>query len=71
MKLIKDEHSNFDFFSIQENNNCLIKLFHHHSINKVIIVSLIDNLMKGAAGQAVQNFNIMFDFKESLSLVKL
>ncbi|MFT9596318.1 MAG: N-acetyl-gamma-glutamyl-phosphate reductase, partial [Mesobacillus sp.] len=32
------------------------------------IVSVIDNLMKGAAGQAVQNANIMFGFEESAGL---
>ncbi len=36
---------------------------------RVIILSSIDNLIKGAAGQAVQNMNIMCDFKESLGLL--
>ncbi len=36
--------------------------------NKIIIASSIDNLIKGAAGQAVQNFNIRFGFKEDLAL---
>ncbi|MFH1201920.1 MAG: N-acetyl-gamma-glutamyl-phosphate reductase [Candidatus Omnitrophota bacterium] len=35
----------------------------------MIIVSCIDNLTKGAAGQAVQNMNIMFDFGETTSLL--
>jgi N-acetyl-gamma-glutamyl-phosphate reductase len=33
--------------------------------NRIIVVSVIDNLIKGAAGQAVQNMNVMFNFKES------
>ena len=37
--------------------------------NKVIIFSAIDNLIKGAGGQAVQNMNILFDFNEKLGLV--
>ena len=36
--------------------------------NKVIIISAIDNLIKGASGQAVQNMNVAFNFKESLGL---
>jgi N-acetyl-gamma-glutamyl-phosphate reductase len=33
-----------------------------------VILSVIDNLVKGAAGQAVQNMNLMFGFKEELGL---
>jgi len=58
-----------DFFSVQNTNNCLIKLFKHHSNSKIIIVSLIDNLIKGAAGQAVQCFNLMLNLDESTSLL--
>jgi N-acetyl-gamma-glutamyl-phosphate reductase len=36
--------------------------------DKVIIVAAIDNLLKGASGQAVQNMNIMYDFPESEGL---
>lgn len=36
--------------------------------NIVIISSVIDNLVKGAAGQAVQNMNIMFGLEESMGL---
>ena len=35
---------------------------------KILIISSIDNLIKGAAGQAIQNMNLMFGFKESESL---
>ena len=34
-----------------------------------IISSSIDNLLKGAAGQAIQNFNIRFNFDEQLGLI--
>ncbi|MFA5320928.1 MAG: N-acetyl-gamma-glutamyl-phosphate reductase [Candidatus Omnitrophota bacterium] len=37
--------------------------------DKVIVISAIDNLMKGAAGQAVQNMNIMFGFPEKAGLL--
>ena len=36
--------------------------------NKIIIISAIDNLIKGAAGQAVQNMNILFNFEENEAL---
>ena len=36
--------------------------------NKVIIVSVIDNLIKGASGQAVQNMNVAYNMRESLGL---
>ena len=39
------------------------------SKRKTIIISTIDNLFKGAAGQAIQNMNLMFGFNESESLV--
>ena len=64
-----DNDETLDFFSVQNSNYCKIKIFNHHSENKVIIVSAIDNLIKGAAGQAVQCFNIAKDIKETTSLV--
>ena len=36
---------------------------------RMIIVSTLDNLIKGASGQAVQNMNIMFGFKETAGLI--
>jgi N-acetyl-gamma-glutamyl-phosphate reductase len=39
--------------------------------NNLIIVGAIDNLMKGAAGQAIQNMNIMFGFNEKTSLTNI
>ena len=39
------------------------------SNGKLIIVSVIDNLVKGAAGQALQNFNIIFGFEETKGLI--
>ena len=58
-----------DFFLVQNTNNCLIKLFKHHNNKKIIIVSLIDNLIKGAAGQAVQCFNIISNLSEKTGLI--
>ncbi|MEO7557977.1 MAG: N-acetyl-gamma-glutamyl-phosphate reductase, partial [Gammaproteobacteria bacterium] len=39
-----------------------------HDGDTVVILSVIDNLVKGAAGQAVQNMNIMFGLEESTAL---
>ncbi len=50
-------------------NFCQVSVCLSGSKNKVIIFSAIDNLIKGAGGQAVQNMNILFGFNESLGLV--
>jgi N-acetyl-gamma-glutamyl-phosphate reductase len=47
-------------------NNCLLQIEKHNT--KVLITSAIDNLLKGAAGQAVQNMNIRFGFEENTGL---
>ena len=65
-----NDHSKADFFSVQNTNKCIVKLFDSYDSNKIIIVSLIDNLQKGAAGQAVQCFNISHSFIENKSLIK-
>ena len=65
-----DKQERCDFFKVQNTNNCFIKLFEHYDSSKIIIVSLIDNLLKGASGQAVQCMNIMFGYNEKLGLEK-
>lgn len=47
-------------------NNCFISL--QKEKDKLIIVSAIDNLLKGAAGQAIQNMNLMFGLNEKQGL---
>ncbi|MDZ7361941.1 MAG: N-acetyl-gamma-glutamyl-phosphate reductase [candidate division KSB1 bacterium] len=47
-------------------NNCIIYLERHQE--KLFIISVIDNLIKGASGQAVQNMNLMFGLEETLGL---
>ena len=49
-------------------NNCYISICETEYKNKAIILSSIDNLIKGGAGQAIQNMNIRFDFKETKGL---
>ena len=58
-----------DFFSVQNTNKCVLRIFKHYSKSKIIIVSLIDNLFKGAAGQAVQCFNLSKGFEEFSGLI--
>ena len=50
-------------------NNCYISVCKTRYKNKVIILSTIDNLIKGGAGQAIQNMNIKFNFPEKTGLV--
>ncbi|OCA82913.1 N-acetyl-gamma-glutamyl-phosphate reductase [Pseudobacillus wudalianchiensis] len=49
-------------------NFCDIGVAVDERTNRVTIVSVIDNLMKGAAGQAIQNANLMFGFEETAGL---
>ena len=43
-------------------NNCYISIFKTKYKNRIIILSAIDNLIKGGAGQAIQNMNIRFNY---------
>jgi N-acetyl-gamma-glutamyl-phosphate reductase len=47
-------------------NKCILHL-HKHS-NKLLVTSIIDNLLKGASGQAIQNMNLAFGFEETEGL---
>ena len=49
-------------------NNCLISVCESKSKKQIIILSAIDNLIKGGGGQAVQNMNLIFNFKKNLGL---
>ncbi len=49
-------------------NNCYISVCKTRYKNKYVILSTIDNLIKGGSGQAIQNMNIKFNFKESEGL---
>ncbi len=50
-------------------NNCLISVFKSKLNNKIIILSALDNLIKGGSGQAVQNLNTLYDFKTNTALI--
>ncbi len=54
--------------SVRGTNYCDIGLMADKNTKRIVIVSAIDNLVKGAAGQAVQNMNIMTGLKETTGL---
>jgi len=54
--------------SVRGSNCCRISVYRPHNGDVVVVTSVIDNLVKGAAGQAVQNMNIIFDFDETCGL---
>ena len=54
---------------VKGTNNCAIGFKVNEETRTVIIISTIDNLIKGASGQAVQNMNIMMDYNEEEGLI--
>lgn len=57
--------------SVRAANTCRIAVHRPQGGNTLVILSVIDNLVKGAAGQAVQNMNIMFGLDERAGLTQL
>ena len=53
---------------IRGSNLCLIGVFADRVPGRAILVTVLDNLVKGSSGQAIQNMNLMFDLPETLSL---
>ena len=56
---------------VRGSNHCLIGLFEGRVKNQLIVISTIDNLVKGSAGQALQNFNLAFGLGEQTGLEQL
>ena len=54
--------------NVLNTNNCEISVCSTLDKNKIIILSAIDNLIKGAAGQAIQNMNLAFNYNPKLGL---
>jgi N-acetyl-gamma-glutamyl-phosphate reductase len=54
--------------SVRGANTCRIAVHRPQGGSTVVVLSVIDNLTKGASGQAVQNFNLMFGLPESTAL---
>lgn len=57
--------------SVRSANICRLAVHRPRGGNTVVVLSVIDNLVKGAAGQAVQNMNVMFGFAETAGLWQL
>jgi N-acetyl-gamma-glutamyl-phosphate reductase len=54
--------------SVRGANTCRIAVHRPQNSDTVVVLSVIDNLVKGASGQAIQNMNIMFGFEEQLAI---
>ena len=57
-----------DLKFVKYSNYCDISLHMDAHTHTLIVVSCIDNMVKGAAGQAIQNMNIMYHFEEDSGL---
>jgi N-acetyl-gamma-glutamyl-phosphate reductase len=58
-----------DLRAVQRTNFCDIGVTLDQATRRAVVVSAIDNLVKGAAGQAVQNMNLMLGFAETEGLL--
>ncbi len=54
--------------SVRGSKHCRIAVHYLAASKKYVVLSVIDNLVKGAAGQAIQNMNLMFGFDETTGL---
>ena len=66
---IKKFNTNIGTGEVINTNYCKLTVCNDRKKNRVIIVSVIDNLVKGASGQAVQNMNVAFNLRESTGLI--
>ncbi len=69
--IVKERHGNFrypDPKTLMGSNTCQIGFEVDERTDRVVIVSALDNLMKGAAGQAIQGLNIMMGLEETTGL---
>jgi len=56
---------------VRGSNQCHIGVFADRIPGRAIVIAVIDNLVKGSAGQALQNFNVMFGIEETTGLEQL
>lgn len=56
---------------VRGTNNCRIAVYPDRVKGRVIVIAVIDNLVKGSSGQAIQNLNLMMDWDETLGLAGL
>jgi N-acetyl-gamma-glutamyl-phosphate reductase len=55
--------------SVMDTNNCILQISIDENTNQITVVSVLDNLIKGASGQAIQNMNLMCGWDQTLGLV--
>lgn len=53
---------------VRGTNNCRIAVYPDRVKGRVVVIAVIDNLVKGSSGQAIQNLNLMMDWDETLGL---
>ena len=53
---------------VRGSNNCVLNVFEDRIPGRATVIAVIDNLVKGSSGQAIQNMNLMFGFEETLGL---
>lgn len=56
---------------VRGSNFCLMNVFEDRLSGRAIIISVIDNLVKGASGQGLQNLNLMMGWPETTALMQL
>jgi N-acetyl-gamma-glutamyl-phosphate reductase len=69
IKIFKDEELP-SIKNVANTNYCCIGLKVDARTNRLIIISVIDNIVKGASGQSVQNMNILFGLEETTGLIQ-
>jgi N-acetyl-gamma-glutamyl-phosphate reductase len=63
------QNSNLQTSSVIDTNNCHLQISIDENTNQITVVSVLDNLIKGASGQAIQNMNLMCGWDQTLGLV--
>lgn len=56
---------------VRGSNFCLMNVFPDRLSGRAIVISVIDNLVKGASGQAMQNLNLVMGYPETTALMQL
>ena len=63
------QDANLQTSSVLNTNNCLLQISVDENTNQITVVGVIDNLIKGASGQAIQNANLMCGWDQTIGLV--
>jgi N-acetyl-gamma-glutamyl-phosphate reductase len=63
-----NQDANLQTSSVLNTNNCLLQISVDENTNQITVVSVIDNLIKGASGQAIQNANLMCGWDQTIGL---